>query len=226
MEPPLCWVTNLFDRSPAEPLWVESEKWGPLNGRLLSLSYGYGRIFVVPHETVGTGEAARVQGGVSPLPIPDLPTGLVRGRFHPGDGHLYACGMFAWAGDRQQPGGLYRVRRTDRPVHLPVEFHARRGELQLAFTGAFDRDSAGDAANYAVRAWSLKRTEDYGSEHVGERALNVTAVRLADDGRTIVLEIPDLAPTKGLSVRWDVKSADGSPVGGELQGTIHDMIPK
>ena len=43
MEPPLCWITNAFDRSPAELLWVDSKRWGPLNGSLLNLSYGYGK---------------------------------------------------------------------------------------------------------------------------------------------------------------------------------------
>ncbi len=47
MEPPLCWITNEFDRSPAELLWVDSPRWGPLNGSLLNLSYGYGKVFVV-----------------------------------------------------------------------------------------------------------------------------------------------------------------------------------
>jgi hypothetical protein len=37
MEPPLCWITNAFDRSPAELLWVESDRWGPLQGALLNL---------------------------------------------------------------------------------------------------------------------------------------------------------------------------------------------
>ena len=50
MEQPLCWITNEFDRSPAELLWADTDRWGPLNGQLLNLSYGYGRIYVVPHE--------------------------------------------------------------------------------------------------------------------------------------------------------------------------------
>jgi putative heme-binding domain-containing protein len=223
MEPPLCWITNAFDRSPAEPLWVGSEAWKPLNGRLLNLSYGYGRVYVVPHERLEDGGKLLMQGGVSPLPLPDLPTGLVRGRFHPADGQLYTCGMFAWAGNQQQPGGFYRIRRTERPVHMPVEFHARKGELRLSFTGAFDRESATDPDNFTVQAWSLRRSKNYGSEHIGERTLKIAGVRITDDGKTLALQIPDLAPTKGLAVRWDVKSAEGPPVRGELHGTIHRL---
>ena len=43
MKQPLCWITNDFDRSPAELLWVTSDKWGPLKGSLLNLSYGHGQ---------------------------------------------------------------------------------------------------------------------------------------------------------------------------------------
>jgi putative heme-binding domain-containing protein len=40
MEPPVCWITNAFDRSPAELIRVESTNpaWSPLRGALLSLS--------------------------------------------------------------------------------------------------------------------------------------------------------------------------------------------
>ncbi|HUG68466.1 MAG TPA: DUF6797 domain-containing protein [Pirellulaceae bacterium] len=223
MEPPLCWITNTFDRSPAELLWVESQAWKPLDGRLLNLSYGYGRVYIVPHETIESDGKIVMQGGMSPLPLPDLPTGLVRGRFHPGDGQLYACGMFAWGGNQQQPGGFYRIRRTARPAHLPVEFHARKGELELGFTAAFDRDSASDPDNYTVQVWTLRRTNNYGSQHIDERTLKIDGIQIRDDGKTLVLQIPDLAPTMGLSVQWDVKSAEGRPVTGELHGTVHRL---
>ena len=39
---PVCWITNAFDRSPAELIWVTSDEWGPLKGSLLNTSYGYG----------------------------------------------------------------------------------------------------------------------------------------------------------------------------------------
>ena len=44
---PLLWIDQKYDRSPAELLWAESDRWGPLGGQLLNLSYGYGKIFLV-----------------------------------------------------------------------------------------------------------------------------------------------------------------------------------
>ena len=121
MKQPLCWITNAFDRSPSELLWVTGDGWGPLKGSLLNFSYGYGKVYVVPFEKVG----GQVQGGMCQLPIPQFPTGVMRGRFHPADGQLYCCGMFAWAGNQTQPGGFYRVRYLGEAVHLPIGLRRR-----------------------------------------------------------------------------------------------------
>lgn len=219
MQPPVCWITNEFDRSPAEPLWVPDDAWGPLGGTLLNFSYGYGKIFTVPHETFD----GRTQGGVSPLPLPRFPTGLVRGRFHPADGQLYTCGMFAWAGDQQQPGGFYRVRYTGEPVHVPTDLKARRRELRITFSGRLDRASAGTPENYSIRVWSLKRTAEYGSEHYNERALQVADAELSEDGRTVTLAIPQLAETQGMAIRYSLKSVAGKPVESAVHNTIHRL---
>ncbi|MEM7314573.1 MAG: DUF6797 domain-containing protein, partial [Planctomycetota bacterium] len=130
MSQPLVWITNAYDRSPAELLWVPKDKWGPLGGTLLNLSYGYGRVYVVPHELVN----GQLQGGVSRIPIPDFPSGLVRGRFHPDRDELYVCGMFSWAGSRQEPGCFHRIRYADKPVHLPLSLKARKSRIEISFS--------------------------------------------------------------------------------------------
>src|SRR5207302_2847665 len=140
MKQPVCWITNAFDRSPSELLWVTGDGWGPLRGSLLNFSYGYGKIYVVPHEHVG----GDVQGGMCALPLPPFPTGVMRGRFHPGDGQLYCCGMFAWAGNQTAPGGFYRVRCTGKPADLPVGLKAKAGRVEVTFTDTVYAASAAD----------------------------------------------------------------------------------
>ncbi len=223
MEPPVCWITNEFDRSPAELLWVPRGAWGLLEGSLINLSYGQGKVFIVLHETV----KGRMQGAMAELPIPTFPTGVMRGRFHPKSGDLYLCGMFAWAGNREQPGGFYRVRYAGKPLNVPVEFHACRGRLAIRFSdplfGPLDGPSAADPRRYGVKVWSLRRSADYGSPHIGERALAVAAARLEADGRTVVIEIPALEPVQGLEVRYSLKGTRGEPVQGTIHGTIHEL---
>lgn len=221
MEPPLCWITNAFDRSPAELLWVTSDRWGPLKGSLLNLSYGYGKVFVVPYEEVGGVK----QGGMLELPLPTFPTGTMRGRFHPTDGQLYLCGMFAWAGNAIQPGGFYRIRATGRPMHVPVGMHASTRGMSLTFTSPLDRSAAAQVANYAVKTWSLKRTANYGSQHHDERTLEITKATLSEDGRTLSLEMPKIEPTWSMEIKFTLKSATGEPVQGTIHNTVHRLKP-
>lgn len=215
MQPPLCWITNAFDRSPGELLWVNSDRWGQLNGSLLNLSYGYGKVFLVPHETID----GQKQGGLIELPIPAFPTGVMRGRFHPTDGQLYLCGMFAWAGSAVHPGGLYRLRATGQPMHLPVQLRATSSGLKLTFTEPLDPDSIAPA-NIQIKTWSLKRTAKYGSNHHDERTLPIRDTSLADDGKTLKIT-SDLQPTWCMEIRYALKSATGQRIEGTIHNTIH-----
>jgi putative heme-binding domain-containing protein len=220
MEPPVCWITNEFDRSPAELLRVPSDSsWGPLRGSLLNLSYGYGEVYVVPYETV----SGVMQGGMCALPIPRLPTGVMRGRFHPTDGQLYACGMYAWAGDQTAPGGFYRLRATGKPMHLPTGLAATKRGLQLTFTEPIDRAAASEPSNYSVKTWSIKRTANYGSEHHDEVTLRVTGASLSADGRTVSLVMPEIRPTACMAIKYRLKGLGGEPFEGLIHNTIHRL---
>ncbi len=219
MEQPVCWITNEFDRSPAELLWVDSAAWGPLKGSLLNLSYGYGKVYIVPHEKVG----GVTQGGMCALPVPQFPTGIIRGRFQPESGQLYLCGMFAWAGNQEAPGGFYRLRYTGKPVDVPIGLSARKGAMILTFTEPLDRPSATEPAHYSVKTWSLKRTANYGSDHYGEKPLKVQSASISGDGRSVTLEIPKLAPTWCMEIKYGVKSVRGTAVDGVIHNTVHRL---
>ena len=216
MIPPLCWITNAFDRSPAELLWVPEDCWGPLGGSLLNLSYGYGKMFIVPFEEV----AGQKQGGMCMLPIGQLPTGVMRGRFHPTDHQLYACGLVAWATSQRQPGGLYRIRHTGLPAYLPVGLHAKKERMEITFSAPIEVAAATDVANYRIKAWDLKRTANYGSKHYNERELKVTKAAIDDSHQTVTLTIPELAPTWGMEITCYLKTPTGEPV----QRVIHNSI--
>lgn len=219
MQPPLCWITNAFDRSPAELLWVDSDRWGPLKHALLNFSYGYGKAFIVPHEILN----GQAQGGMCELPLPTFPTGIMRGRFSPSDGQLYVCGMFAWAGSAVQPGGLFRIRYTGKPVYLPAKLEALKTGMKLTMTGDLDAKSVADPTNFSIQTWTLKRTADYGSKHYNERSLKVKSARLELDGHTIWLEIPDIEPTWCMEIRYTLRTKTGELVNGTIHNTVHRL---
>ena len=114
----------------------------------------------------------------------------MRGRFHPNDGQLYCCGMFAWAGNRHQDGGFYRIRYTGKPAYQITHLRAMREGVEVSFSDALDSVTAVDAGNYAIKIWGLKRTKNYGSRHYNERTLTVENVSLSPDRRRAHSRVP------------------------------------
>ena len=218
MEQPLCWITNAFDRSPAELLWVDSPRWKSLNGSLLNLSYGYGKVFSVLHEQVD----GKRQGGMIELPIPAFPTGVMRGRFRPQDQELYLCGMFAWAGNATSPGGLYRLRAKDEPIVLPIALHVKESGLHLKFAESVSPDSV-SPENISIKSWALKRSKKYGSDHLNEKIMKVNSATVLEDGKTVQITVQDLEPAWCMEVKFAFRTTLGLPTEGIIHNTIHSV---
>ncbi|TWT96531.1 DUF6797 domain-containing protein [Neorhodopirellula pilleata] len=220
MEQPLCWPNKSFDRSPSELLWVNSDAWGPLNGSLLNLSYGYGKVYIVPHEKVGD----FWQGGMCRLPLPQFPTGVMRARFHPENGQMYACGMHAWGSDQSEsPGGLYRIRYTGAESLLPIGLAAHSEGMTITFSQAVDVQSASDPNSYLVDTWALKRTANYGSDLYDEQSLTIDSAEVSEDGRSVTLRLPHMRPTWCMQISYKLKSESGKTFTGTIQNTVHQL---
>ncbi len=216
MEPPVVWITNAKDRSPAELVRVPENLWGPAGGTLLNLSYGTGRVFAVPYEEVN----GVFQGAVVELPLPAFETGIMRGRFA-NDGALYVSGLYAWAANVTAPGGFHRIRHNpEAPAHVPLEVRATPGALTVVLSDPVDAAS-GISASY--RSWQLVRSRRYGSRHHDERKHPVGKTTLCEDHRTLTVEIPDLAPTDSYELLLEFKSTCGKRVERSLHGTIHTL---
>ncbi|MCX6854558.1 MAG: c-type cytochrome [Verrucomicrobia bacterium] len=218
MQQPLVWLTNEFDRSPGELVRVTPSSWNALQNKLIDISYGMGRMNLILQD-----ESDPAQGAAVALPLPDFPTGAMRGRFHPTTGDLYTCGMAVWASNKIQDGGLYRVRRTASALNLPVQWKTAKGSITVTFSDPLDKASAEDLTHYSLKVWDLERSKNYGSKHLKERALPITQAQLAGDQRTVTLSIPDLAPTRGLELQCTLKAADGKGFTRSIHATIHKL---
>ena len=112
------------------------------------------------------------------------------------------------AGNATAPGGFYRIRRGDKPAQVPLAVHAAKGSLTVNFS---DPVEPGECA---IKVWSLKRSEQYGSDHYNEHPLAIRSIQSSTDRREVVLKIPDLAPTQCYELK----------IGGRvLHGTIHQL---
>jgi len=225
-DPPLCWLHKRYDRSPAEQLWVPKGSWGPLGGKLISLSYGTGAISHILHEQVG----GLMQGGAIKLDIPIFPTGIMRGRFHPGDGHLYLCGLFGWAGNRTQAGGLYRIRHTGKAIHMPLDLHATGKGMVLTFSDPLDKERAAKTGSYSVERWNYLWQQRYGSQDyklsdgkIGRDRVAVKSATVSKDGKSVFLEIEDMKPCMQMLIRYRLSGSDGAKVSQEIYNTIHKL---
>jgi hypothetical protein len=192
---------------------------------LINLSYGTGRLFTVPYEKVD----GVPQGGVSRIPLGETPTGVMRGRFHPVDGQLYACGLFGWAGNKSRPGGFYRFRYTGKPLHVPVKYAASKKGVSLTFSEPLDKATATDEGSYAAEMCNYRRTRGYGSrdykvsnpDQQGRDQLEISKATLSADGKTITLQMPDLQKCMTLRIRYNLKGTKGESVQSEINCTIN-----
>ncbi|MXX74241.1 MAG: cytochrome C oxidase Cbb3 [Holophagales bacterium] len=233
---PATWIHHDVDRSPSAPVWVRSNRWGELDESLIYLSYGNGKMFSVLFDqafvrvSFPDGDGPPRQAAVTELPVTAAPTGLIRGRFNPADDHLYVCGLFAWAGDRTQPGGFYRVRRTDQPLRIPVAYETARDGIVVRFNTELDPDAAVDPGNYSMRIWQYLRQASYGSEDyrvlgegVGQDDLAIPSATLSEDRRSVFIEIPDILPVQQFHLEMNLRGRDGARIREFVHGTIHEL---
>lgn len=191
-----------------------------------------------------------IQGGVVQFPV-KFQSGIMRARFNPVDGQLYVAGLRGWQTTGLKNGCLQRVRYTGAPVRMPIELHAKKGGIEVKFTSSIDTQTAADPANWNVEVWNYIWSSAYGSPEIstlseadkptelgkdgkmqftaaqmnkkGHDPLTVKSVRIGTDDRTVFLEIPDLKPVMQMSIKYQLKAADGGDIKGEIVNTIHAL---
>ena len=227
-DPPICWVPMAMDNSSGGQIWVSSDKWGPLKGSLLHLSYGQSSLFVLPFEEVG----GVPQGGIVKFPL-TFQSSLMRGRFSKTDGQLYLTGMRGWQTNAVKEGCLHRIRYTGKPVLLPNVLTVGTDSVTVGFPVALDPATAGDKDNYAVTRWNYKYTSAYGSpdfkvgepDKQGRDPVTVTGVTLSPDKKAVTIRLADLKAVMQQEIKFKIASADGDPIVVDLAHTIN-VVPK
>ena len=158
-------------------------------------------------------------------------TGIMRGRFNPADGQLYVCGLVGWSSNTAEPGGFYRVKYAGRPLRIPIEMQVKREGVELVFAEKLVRATAEDVGRYGVARWNYKWTENYGSKRwlvsnpakEGEEEVKILGVKLAEDGKRVLLKLEDHRPVMQMRIDVDVKAEDGAAVKTTIYNTINTM---
>lgn len=220
---PLTWVPRTLDNSAGGQVWIPEKHWGPLAGQMIHLSYGRCTMMMVLRDRANPNQGAEV-----PLPGRFL-SGVMRGRFHPRDGHLYLTGLRGWQTAAVRDGCLQRVRYMGQAVHLPIGFTVRTNGVEITFSDKLAREVAEDPGSYAATQWNYRWSSKYGSPDVSVHApgeerrdsVQIRGVRLAADEKTIFLEISDLQPSMQFRVEYNLEAADGTEIKSRFYTTIH-----
>ena len=74
-----------------------------------------------------------------------------------------------------------------------------------------------------MSTWSLKRTRNYGSAHYDKKTLSVTKSQLSEDGKTVLLTLPDIEKVWQMEIKFELKLKNGAIEKGVIQNTIHNL---
>ena len=224
---PLCWIPHWVDNSCGAQVWVESDKWGPLGGKMLHFSYGKCQLFLVLQESIDGTD----QGGMVQMPIPNFQSGGMRGRFSPFDGQLYVSGLKGWQTSGVRDGCLQRVRYTGKKVYLPTGLNVTNKGVTVTFDQPLDQELAEDLESWSVERWNYRWTKGYGSKEfkvtepdkVGHDTVNVKSAKLSADKKSVFVELESVIPVMQMSIGYDLESEDGDEIRGSIYNTVHKM---
>jgi len=219
---PMAYLPRGVDNSSGGQVFVDSDRWGPLAGQMVHLSFGACSHHLLLRDEV----QGQLQGAVVPL-AGDFLSGVHRGRFHPHDGQLYVTGMNGWGSYATQDGCFQRVRYTGSAVQLPFGFHVHENGVLLKFSEPLDRSTAENVQSHFAQCWNYRYSAAYGSpefapSHPGIRGhdrVTIASTHVLESGNAMFLELPDLQPVNQLHLRIGVAPDQAR----ELFITVHKL---
>ncbi len=225
LTPPLAWVPYDQDSSSTSEAWILGQGMGPWDGKLVHLSYGTGRMFVISPDL----DAPVPQAAVIPLDLKtDLP--LLHATMNLRGDALYLVGFQIWGTRTTTNWALGRLRRGEAPVLTAIAARSLADGVILEFATPLDPASIAPE-KVAVRAWNYKRSSAYGSGRYaldgapGTTPWGVAQTVLSTDKKSVFVHLPKLPAVAQLEVRHDFKLVDGTAARGVAYFTIHQQRP-
>ncbi len=223
--PPLTWIPYDQDTSSTSEAWMMGAKMGAWDNKLLHLSYGTGRVFVISPDLT----APTPQGAVIPLDLKtELP--LLHARMSPQGDALYLIGFQIWGTRTTTNWAIGRLRPGPTPIVTALSAQSTADGVILTFDSPLDPASLG-AEKVLARGWNYKRSAAYGSGRyaldgaAGTTPQGVAQTVLSADKKSVFIHIPKLPAMAQLEVRYDFKFANGTLARNAVYFTIHQPRP-
>ncbi|MGI9472026.1 MAG: DUF6797 domain-containing protein, partial [Rubripirellula sp.] len=198
---PMLYLPRGVDNSSGGQVYVDSDRWGPIEGRMVHLSFGAGRAFLLLRDEFD----GWIQGAAVPI-AGEFSSGVHRGKFNPVDGQLYVSGMAGWGTYTTDDGCFQRVRYCGEATQLPVGFHVHENGIRIQFARKIDASVATHTKRHFAQAWNYRYSGAYGSPEYSSRqlglrghdVLRIASASVLKDQKSLFLEIPDLQPVNQL----------------------------
>jgi mono/diheme cytochrome c family protein len=221
LTPPLVWVPYDQDTSSASELWMVGQGMGAWNGRLLHLSYGTARVFLITPDL----EAPVAQGAVIPLDLKtDLP--LLHARMNLRGDAVFLAGLQIYGTRATTNWSLGRLRPGTSAIVTALAARSCAEGVVLEFASPLDPASLG-AEKIIARAWNYQRSSAYGSGRyaldggAGVTPWGVAQTVLSADRKSVFVHLPKLPAAAQLEVRHDFRLASGATARGVVYFTIN-----
>jgi len=215
LSPAMAYLPRGIDNSTGGFEFPVSERFGPLNGGIVGLSYGYGSWYEILRND-DYADYNRAQGTIVPL-VGEFRSGVVRGAINPGDGQFYVVGTDGWGNYALEDGSLERIRYTGKVFPKLKNVHAYENGIELQFSHPVSGDTASLTKNYFIQQWNYEYSPAYGSleysvkqpSQEGHDRVEVARAELLPDGKSVFLEIPNLLPALQTHIYADLMSNRG-----------------
>ena len=222
VELPMVYLPRGLDNSSGGQAYVNSDRFGPLQGQMIHSSFGAAATYVLLRDEV----AGQIQGAFYPI-AGEFLSGVHRGKFNAADGQLYLSGMAGWGTYSTERGCFQRVRYTGGELPMPVGFHVHENGVTIKFSQPLDSNVSANPKAHFAQAWNYRYGSAYGSSeystrHYGVRGhdrLDIKSSHVLDDGRTLFVEIPDMQPVNTLHLQLSI-AADKTV---DLYATCHRL---
>lgn len=225
---PMIYMPQELDSSSGSQLWVsEDKRFGPLGNRFFHTSYGRAKTIYLMLDELADGTT---QAAAFSLPL-TMESGTMRIAKSPVDGQLYTSGLTGWQAGATREGSIQRIRYTGQDGIYLVDARAREGRLELEFNEPVDPGSI-RIDQWKAEAWNYRWSKSYGSPHlkvtqpdvVGTDLWSIAEVDMADEGRKMVLRVPDLQTCHTLKLDFDVAGQRANTrLNGPVYFTIHQL---
>lgn len=195
-KPPVVWLPqDEIGNSPSQPVAINV---GPYKGQQLHGEVTHGglkRVFMEKVNGEYQGAVFRFTQGVE--------GGVNRAVWGP-DNALY-IGMIGnpgnWAKEGGKWYGLQKLVWTGEPAFEMLAIRAKSNGVEIELTEPLANAYGNTLADYEVRQWYYKPTEDYGGPKLDEKLLPIRSLNISDDRKKIFLELDGMKPGHVVYVR-------------------------